>query len=78
MGIPVEERGVTGKRRDGDCFRMGKKKVKRDAFLSRTAVKDNETKKRERRQECYLLTSTGKRRGVFFLLLLKRNRWVSS
>jgi len=36
VGIPVEERGVTEKRRDGDCFRMmrGKKKVKRDAFLS--------------------------------------------
>jgi hypothetical protein len=34
VGIPVEERGVTGKRRDDDCFRMMKKKVKRDAFLS--------------------------------------------
>jgi hypothetical protein len=34
VGIPVEERGVTGKRKGGDCFRMMKKKVKRDAFLS--------------------------------------------
>ena len=28
VGIPVEERGLTGKRRDGDCFRMMKKKRK--------------------------------------------------
>jgi len=35
VGIPVEGRGGTGKRRDGDCFRMiGGKNVKRDAFLS--------------------------------------------
>jgi hypothetical protein len=34
VGIPVEESGVAGKRKAGDCFRMMKKEVKRDAFLS--------------------------------------------
>jgi hypothetical protein len=32
-GIPIEVRGVTGKRKDGDCFRA-MKRVKRVAFLS--------------------------------------------